>query len=129
MKYFFSLMMAICLLSCDAQQSSKQANANTPIYQDVNNQAAAALMEDRSNLQIIDVRTDDEVAEGMIDGARQMDIYGDDFEANLKTLDKNAPVLVYCRSGGRSQDAQDKMEEMGFKEVYNLEDGYSGWKQ
>lgn len=40
--------------------------------------------------------------------------------------DKNAPVFVYCLSGGRSANAANQMDKMGYKNIYNL-GGISGW--
>jgi rhodanese-related sulfurtransferase len=133
MKYLFSLAMAISLLSCSAQQSND--HSNTPqseqaagVYTDVSNEEAKALMEKYPNLQIIDVRTDGEVAQGIIAGAQQIDISKPNFNAELAKLDKNAPVLVYCAAGGRSKTALDQMKSLGFAEVHNLARGYGAWK-
>lgn len=41
--------------------------------------------------------------------------------------DKNAPVFVYCLSGGRSARAATQMAKMGYRDVYNL-GGIAGWK-
>lgn len=126
MKYLFSLAMAITLLSCNAQQGDTKAGGS---FTDVSNEQAKAMMAANSDLQIIDVRTDGEVAQGIIDGAVQIDISRPDFNKQLEEqLDKDKPVLVYCHSGGRSKRAQNMMKDMGFKEVHNLAHGYSGWK-
>lgn len=80
------------------------------------------------NVQIVDVRTDAEVAEGMLPGAVQMNINDrDNFIAKTANLDPNRPVLIYCRSGNRSGKAADYLAENGFKEIYDLEGGYMNW--
>ena len=76
---------------------------------------------------ILDVRTPGETAEGMIEGAKEIDFRGEDFQAQLEELDKDATYVVYCRSGGRSASACSMMQEMGFKDVYNLVGGYQRW--
>ena len=78
--------------------------------------------------QLIDVRTPEEIAEGKIDGALEMNFYDSNFKEQLAQLDKEKPVLVYCRSGNRSGKAAKLMNEMGFKQVYDLIGGYSEWK-
>ena len=78
--------------------------------------------------QILDVRTPEEWAEGIIEGATMMNFYDDDFEAQLEKLDKEKSVAVYCRSGGRSGNAMDMMAKNGFKVVYNLEGGTTAWE-
>jgi rhodanese-related sulfurtransferase len=77
--------------------------------------------------QLIDVRTPGEYSGGTIDGAVNIDYYSDDFKAQIAELDKNQPVYVFCRSGGRSSQAMQIFKEEGFTEIYNLIGGYSGW--
>ena len=76
---------------------------------------------------VLDVRTPGETAEGMIEGAKEIDFRAEDFQAQLEQLDKDATYVVYCRSGGRSASACSIMQEMGFKDVYNLVGGYQRW--
>lgn len=118
----FSLLLVVALSSCGMGQKK---NDNFP---DVNNEEAKELMATTPDLQIIDVRQNAEVAEGMIKGAVQMDISKPKFAEQIETLDKNKPVLVYCAAGGRSKTAQEIMEENGFTKVYNLKHGYEKWK-
>lgn len=117
------LIIAFSLMLTWACQSQ-----NTESTQDLNVQEFKAALAEVENAQLIDVRTDDEIAEGMIPGAKQMDFYGDDFETQLSTLDKEATVFVYCRSGGRSGNAMAMMQKMGFKHVINLSGGMNAWK-
>ena len=76
---------------------------------------------------IVDVRTPEEYSEGKIGDAMNIDYYSADFKKQAEALDKTKPVLVYCRSGGRSGKSAEILEEMGFTEIYNLEGGYMGW--
>jgi len=43
-------------------------------------------------------------------------------------LDKEAEIVVYCRSGPRSAWATERLMEMGFSRVYNLKGGILGWR-
>jgi 3-mercaptopyruvate sulfurtransferase SseA len=43
--------------------------------------------------------------------------------ALMQNLDKNKPVFVYCKSGNRSGKAVKKLEELGFKSIYELDGG------
>jgi phage shock protein E len=79
--------------------------------------------------QLVDVRTPAEWNEGIMEGAKMFNFYEDDFQKNLETLDKEKPVAVYCKVGGRSGQAMAKMRELGFKEVYNLDGGMDAWKR
>jgi len=80
------------------------------------------------DVQLIDVRTPEEVAEGTIAGAINFDFRADDFTEKLKVLDKDKAVYVFCRSGGRSANAAAIMKELGFSEIYDLEGGITAWK-
>ena len=78
---------------------------------------------------ILDVRTEQEVEEGYIPGAKVIDIYkGQQFLDEIEDLDKNKNYYVYCRSGNRSRQACIIMDQKGFKDTYNLVDGFSKWE-
>lgn len=77
---------------------------------------------------LLDVRTQDEVDEGYIPNAKNLDIYkGQEFVDELEKLDKSKNYYVYCRSGGRSAQAATLMDQMGFHETYNLLGGFKEW--
>ena len=86
------------------------------------------LSEDGS-VQLVDVRTADEFKAGHLVAAVPIDWFSKSFlDEALNTLDKERPVLVYCRSGRRSAAAAAKLSKAGFK-VYNLEGGYLAWTE
>lgn len=76
---------------------------------------------------ILDVRTPQEVAEGIIANAQVMDFNGPDFANQIQTLDKTKPVYVYCKAGGRSGKASEMLSSLGY-EVYDLDGGMDAWK-
>lgn len=79
------------------------------------------------NAQLIDVRTPEEYDEGRLKGAKNIDWRASDFADQVSKLNKNAPVLVYCLGGGRSKAAAEKLEELGFTTIYDLQGGYLKW--
>ncbi|TVZ51892.1 rhodanese-like domain-containing protein [Dokdonia sp. Hel_I_53] len=82
------------------------------------------------NAIIVDVRTDEEIEEGMIENAQQIDIYGgQEFLDGIKSLEKSKNIYVYCRSGKRSVQACMLMEQEGFENTYNLLGGYMEWEK
>ncbi len=86
-------------------------------------------LENDSNAVILDVRTDAEVAEGIIPNSIHIDIYrGQEFVSELEKLDKSKNYYVYCRSGNRSGQACKIMEELGFANSYNLIGGMLQWE-
>ncbi|NNC85717.1 MAG: rhodanese-like domain-containing protein [Bacteroidia bacterium] len=80
------------------------------------------------NAILIDIRTPQEVSEGYIKNAKNIDYYNDSFMDKINELDKNQPIYLYCRSGGRSGKALIMLKDEGFMEVYNLLGGFNGWK-
>lgn len=118
----FVLLIFIALSSCsEAQNGGGEGGTNQVIPA---SEFKAMLEED---IQLIDVRTAQEVAGGKIADAANIDFNGANFQAELGKLDKSKKTLVYCAAGGRSGKAAQIMQEMGFKEVYDLEGGYGSW--
>ncbi|MDG1849570.1 MAG: thioredoxin domain-containing protein [Flavobacteriales bacterium] len=81
----------------------------------------------KEDVILLDVRTPNEIAQGFIADASPLDYYDADFKRKLGLIQKGKPVLVYCKSGGRSSSAANLLLELGHKEVYNLSGGYMGW--
>lgn len=75
-------------------------------------------------LSIIDVREDDEVAKGMIPGAKHIRL--GDLENQMSDLEKNEEHIMVCRSGARSTKACEILSREGFK-VFNLVGGMTAW--
>ncbi len=50
-----------------------------------------------------------------------------DAKAFAEKLDKSKPVFLYCKSGKRSSSAANKLEELGFTKIYELEGGMLKW--
>lgn len=122
-------------MSCEAQSSKSQVaespsqTSPTSKMEKIPHDRLASLKEAHPDLLILDVRTDPEVAEGMIEGAVQEDFRSPQFQENLKRYAMDKPVLLYCRSGGRSGNAAKMMENMGFTEIYDLAGGILAWKE
>lgn len=78
---------------------------------------------------ILDVRTEEEVAQGIIPNAIHIDIYkGQGFVEEVEKLDKTKKLYVYCRSGARSAQACNIMNQLGFDHAYNLIGGFMEWE-
>lgn len=86
-------------------------------------------LEADENAVILDVRTEDEVAEGIIPNAIHIDIYrGQGFVYEVDLLDKSKNYYVYCRSGARSSQACQIMRQLDFLNTYNLMGGIMSWE-
>jgi rhodanese-related sulfurtransferase len=81
------------------------------------------------NAFILDVRTEEELEEGRIPKAKNIDIYqGQGFIDELEKLDKTKNYYVYCRSGNRSGQACAIMNSIGFENAFNLAGGFMNWE-
>jgi len=111
----------ICFLffCCQGQQ--------TKTVQTVDVTAFAEKLKATDKAQLLDVRTPEEFSSGHIENATNVNWNGDDFVAKAEKYDKSKPVFVYCKVGGRSAQAADKLAELGFKEIYNLDGGIMKW--
>lgn len=77
-------------------------------------------------VQLVDVRTAEEYAEGHIPNAVNMDVSSPDFVEKVSALDKKRTVALYCRSGRRSKRAAEQVVSLGFK-VVELNGGIISW--
>lgn len=81
------------------------------------------------NAVVLDVRTQDELDDGMLENAAHIDIYlGQGFLDEVEKLDKSKNYYIYCKSGGRSAQACQLMAQLGFETTYNMLGGYTAWK-
>lgn len=79
----------------------------------------------KDNIVVIDVREDEEVAQGIIENAKHIPL-GDIPEA-VSDLDKSKDYIMVCRSGARSMNAAKYMNEQGLK-VTNMKGGMLEWE-
>lgn len=93
-------------------------------FRNVSPQTAHAF---KDALQIVDVREYDEFVGplGYVHGARLIPLSTVGHAADR--LDRNKPVLVICRSGGRSAAAAQALARMGFPLVFNMNGGMLAW--
>lgn len=91
----------------------------------------AALLEDGSEVVVLDVRTPGEFDAIHIAKARNIDVDGQDFRENVANLDRDKTYVVHCAAGipgGRSERAVEIMDELGFENVQHLDGGINAWK-
>lgn len=89
-------------------------------YKKISAEEAKEVIDSEDGVIILDVRTPEEYTEGYIKGA--VNLPNEDIKDTPPALlpDKNAKILVYCRSGNRSQEASQKLIDMGYSQVYDF---------
>lgn len=90
--------------------------------------AAQTLITDQKAV-VLDIRTPEEFAEGHIEGAKNVDFFNRSFRAELGKLDKDAPIVMHCQSGGRSGQALPIFKELGFTKVFHMNGGFRAWSK
>jgi phage shock protein E len=78
--------------------------------------------------QVVDVRTPQEFNSGHIAGAINIDWTAANYEAAFSRIDASKPVLLYCHSGGRSEQALEHLVGKGYR-VQHLEGGVAAWRK
>ncbi|WP_257658409.1 rhodanese-like domain-containing protein [Parapedobacter lycopersici] len=118
-RFAFSLLAIALPFFLWAQEPAKTVQADRFVH----------YMDSLDTYQLVDVRTSAEFKEGHITGARQLDFNKASFERRVSRLDRNQPVLLYCRTGKRSHRAAQLLEQLGFREIIELDGGITAWKE
>lgn len=90
-----------------------------------------AMMEEDTDIQLIDVRTPAEFASFHLPNAQNIDYLGENFWEQMETLDSSKITLVYCRTGRRSVRTCTLMRNGGFDnaKIFNLDGGIVVWEE
>ena len=112
------MLSILGFIGCNAQNGSS-----------IDSKEAYGLIKADSNIAVLDVRTAKEFADGHVAGAVNIDVNQTDFAQKIDQLDRSKTYIVYCRSGRRSSKAVGIMAAKGFKNLYNVSDGFVGWNK
>lgn len=107
--------MLFISLSLFGMTACSDGGANS--YEQITPQEAKTIMDTESGYIIIDARTAEEFAEGHIEGAVLLDHMDVKSKAHVVLPDKDALILVYCRSGRRSKIASEELVKLGYTNV------------
>lgn len=136
MKHLLTCILSVFCFVSYAQLAQKNVdienklNNMEPFHISVDASKTSRIIDEQgSRLVLIDVRTPEEIANGKINNALEIDIKAADFAEKVAKLDKTKQYMVYDYAGGRSKRAMEIMKDLGFKQVYELKDGYKAWKE
>ena len=110
------IIMILISLSLFGLTACKDGS-NTPTYEQITAQEAKTIMDSETDYIIIDARTQEEFAEGHIENAILIPEYEIKNRAEKELPDKDALILVYCRSGRRSKIASEELVRLGYTNV------------
>ena len=107
-KYLLGTLVAFLCTACMANPSGAER---------ITAQEAKARMEANPKAIVLDVRTEEEYRGGHIKGAVLLPLDRIEDEAETVLPDKEAEILIYCRSGRRSAEAGEVMSALGYKNI------------
>lgn len=119
--FIFGFTFLLILVGCDESKKSQT------IYKISPQEVYEAVSDGRK--QLLDVRTSEEYDDGHLKNAQNICVTDDDFEERVAKLNKEEPIYLYCKKGGRSAKAAEILKDMGFKEIYDLEGGILNWEK
>lgn len=112
------LIVSIMALGCsndNEESEASEASVNT-----INAEVAMEMMESGDEFILVDVRTQAEYDEGHIEGAVLLPLDQLETLSEEQLTDKDATILVYCRSGNRSAQASNILVDLGYQNVYDF---------
>jgi len=89
-------------------------------YRQIDQQTAKEMMERDDGHVLVDVRRQDEYDAGHIPGAMLLPNESIEDSPPAELPDKDAIILVYCRSGRRSKEAAKKLADLGYTNVFEF---------
>lgn len=129
--FYLACAMWLCGLPACSQQKQTLEERLKSLYQGtvplVFPQQFTTWYHEDPELVLLDIRSPEEFEVSHITGAQLIDY--DRFKPeDVAHLSRNSKVVVYCSVGYRSERIGEKMQELGFQEVYNLYGGIFNWK-
>lgn len=116
----------ICYLSFSKNQQGEQNNSGNS-YESITQEEAKKIMDNESNIVILDVRTQEEYNEGHIKNATLIPLAEIEGRAENELKDKSQIILVYCRSGNRSKQASQILADKGYTNIKEF-GGITSWQ-
>ena len=123
----FILFPCLLFAGCSSSETENKSVITQNTYEQITQDEAKSIMGGDKPYTLLDVRTKEEFDSEHIRGA----ILIPDYEINTKAedilTDKNALILVYCRSGRRSKNAANNLAKLGYTNVKEF-GGINDWK-
>jgi thioredoxin len=116
-----TIAIAVLILTSCNGQTQKNISLIDPV-------SFSKEIQSTAEAQILDVRTPEEYATDHIQNAQNVNWLSADFVTNTTKYNKSKPVFVYCKSGGRSHKAAEKLAELGFTQIIEMEGGILKWE-
>lgn len=113
-----SFYFIFILFACQSSPQESIESINADQLKDLQNEG----------IEVIDIRTPSEYADGHIPQVLNIDFMNAEFSSLVSSREKNLPIIIHCASGGRSKRAAAQLIDLGFSKVYDYSGGFSDWK-
>lgn len=114
----------LSLISCG---KNEEAITEVAAFSKISSEDAKKIIDEEKNIVIIDVRTEDEYNSGHIKNSILIPVNDLKDKAENILKDKNQKILIYCRTGNRSNTAGKILDEMGYSNIYDF-GGINSWE-
>ena len=113
-KIFFLMIICLLITGCGSDNKMSSNSINTISVDEV--KSLVDSFNDQDNLVIIDVRTNEEYKEGHIKNSINIPV------DNIEKINyrKDTKIVLYCRSGNRSNQAALKLKSLGYENIYDM---------
>lgn len=121
--FLIGVIMIFCMCGCESNNDDKFNDDGT-----INYMYAKELMINEGAI-LLDVRSEEEYNDSHIDGSLLLPVNDISEEKASEIIgDKDTTVIVYCRSGNRSSQALEYLNDLGYENVYDL-GAMANWKE
>jgi rhodanese-related sulfurtransferase len=118
----FYLSCVVLLLSASSCVEAAGESIQTVSHEE------AQLLLDSDQVQLVDVRREEQYNQRQIAGAVNIDLEDESFNKILDTMDRDQPLLIYCNQGTKSERCAKILQEKGFQKIYDLDGGLTKWE-
>ena len=121
--------------SCEHKEAESSVSGSMvlPVHEtkieNIQAMEAAKMLEKNPDMMVLDIRTPEEFNSGHIPASINIDYKAENFELEIKKLDRSKPYLMHCRSGRRSTAALDTFRKLRFDHIIHIDDGILGWNK
>ena len=137
LNFSISLIIIMLFMISSCQQKEAENSASESIeyrvqetkIENITAIEAAKILKENLDMMILDIRTPEEYTSGHIPASINIDYKAENFESELKKLDRSKSYLMHCRSGRRSTAALDTFSKLGFEHIIHIDDGILGWNK
>ena len=136
--YFSVFILIIGLfMNSSCEQKEAESSATEPMVlpvqetkiENIKAMEAAKMLEKNPDMMVLDIRTPEEFNSGHIPTSINIDYKAENFELEIKKLDRSKTYLMHCRSGRRSTAALDTFRKHRFDHIIHIDDGILGWNK